>query len=1213
LLGAVFLALLLVTAVSALARGGSVSPPYRPVAVYTEPTTSSPIALSNDKAFVWVVNPDDDSVSVINAATDAVIFRLTVGDEPQSIALDPDGEYAYVASAADNSVTVIRVTSNNPFAAVVEERFVTGAEPWNIVISPDGKRVYVANSGQDTITVIKADVNFPTLPSIIGNVRIYNTACNGFNFERHFQPRGLAVTVDNSKLYVTRFLSFVKAGGTQGTNAGKEGAVCRLDISTSAATITGSVTGFTPIALAPQDSGFNGEQAYPNQLQSIVIRGDQAYLPNIASAPAAPLRFNADTHAFVNIVNGAASSSQTDGGALNLHLGARVPEAGKSRLFFANPWAVAFSNQAGSGNAYVVSSASDLVVKLNVDASGVLTFTNGVSTTRYIDLNEPGSVTTGGRGAGKNPLGIVVRNIAPGNNKAYVMNYVSRNVSVLNLDTDAVSSVINLTNLPIPNTIDEQLQVGKEVFFSARGNFDRPSGATVTTTNRLSSEGWQACSSCHFAGLTDGNIWAFGAGPRKSVPLNATWSPHNPDDQRVLNYSAIFDEVEDFEINIRNVSGPGPLAAPINGSTLDPNHGLLISDTGDINTAPLVVNAFGKANGNRPQLSLTLPGSTQAWPALTAMREWVRFGIRTPNGMLTTSELTAGGGNPTGGLDPIAVAQGRRLFFQQGCQVCHGGTKWTVSNKDFASPPASSEIATENPPVTTTVATQYLPRFLSNINSFNLNVTGAGNPITGTPSIGAIEKAADGKDALGIDYNADGKGNGYNIPSLLGIGQLPPYYHNGACETLDCVVLNRQHRTGNFARFDRLSSSLNQALVVAFLKTIDDQTIFPTNLSIARHDIFLDPPTIFKGTVITVGANIQLFGAIADLDEVSNTLKVKFTGPGLNVEVPLPAFTQNFGQATATTTWNVPNTTSLARVTVEVDSTDVFAEERETDNAASRLVRVFDPPPDTTPPRVLGMFISDDDPFNNLDPIVSTTSVKVRLVAREPVTGTTSGLAQYCIVRYFYSVPLRRWVENVCTFAALPAPEASNGDTFTYTVNATIPPLEGTAYAFTWVRDAAGNISRTPGFDVVSFIPAAPININRNDVRLFRVTTLPGQVFTFTFPIEFGDVDVSVFDNVTTSANRIAISANNGTLTETVTFSNTFGANRNFQIEVRAVVNSRFRISYTTGTAALFNVPIDLAPAKDEPAGTPLIAGPPALQTAIGEEVTVVYLPIILK
>ena len=155
------------------------------------------------------------------------------------------------------------------------------------------------------------------------------------------------------------------------------------------------------------------------------------------------------------------------------------------------------------------------------------------------------------------------------------------------------------------------------MFFSSRGHFNRPPGTTVSTTERLSSEGWQSCSSCHFEGLTDGMVWAFNAGPRKSVPLNATFNPHNPNDQRVLNYSAIFDEVEDFEANIRNVSGPGPLrraaraapAPPPATSTFDPNHGLLIGDNGDINLAPCVLNAFAKPNAGRPQLTVTLPGS----------------------------------------------------------------------------------------------------------------------------------------------------------------------------------------------------------------------------------------------------------------------------------------------------------------------------------------------------------------------------------------------------------------------------------------------------------------------------------------------------------------------------------------------------------------------------------------------------------------------------
>ena len=122
-------------------------------------TTSSPITLSRDGKFVWVVNPGADTVSVICTETNKVIATIKVGDEPQSVALDPNNRYAYVANAASGTVTVIRITTASaelPAPASPSARMRTGAEPWNIVVSPDGRRVFVANSGQDTITVIDA-------------------------------------------------------------------------------------------------------------------------------------------------------------------------------------------------------------------------------------------------------------------------------------------------------------------------------------------------------------------------------------------------------------------------------------------------------------------------------------------------------------------------------------------------------------------------------------------------------------------------------------------------------------------------------------------------------------------------------------------------------------------------------------------------------------------------------------------------------------------------------------------------------------------------------------------------------------------------------------------------------------------------------------------------------------------------------------------------
>src|SRR5438034_11525842 len=188
----------------------SVLPQLARAQVYNRPTYSSPIAISLDDKLIWAVNPADDSVSVFRPDNNTRITKITVGDEPQSVTLTPDGQYAYVANAAAGTVTIIQIS--NPawgtFSASVVGTLTTGAEPWNVVCSPDGKRVFVANSGQDTITVIDT-----TTKTILGRVDLRNSLANDPDRSRHFQPRGLAVTADNSKLYVTRFLSFTRAGG----------------------------------------------------------------------------------------------------------------------------------------------------------------------------------------------------------------------------------------------------------------------------------------------------------------------------------------------------------------------------------------------------------------------------------------------------------------------------------------------------------------------------------------------------------------------------------------------------------------------------------------------------------------------------------------------------------------------------------------------------------------------------------------------------------------------------------------------------------------------------------------------------------------------------------------------------------------------------------------------------------------------------------------
>jgi cytochrome c peroxidase len=232
-------------------------------------------------------------------------------------------------------------------------------------------------------------------------------------------------------------------------------------------------------------------------------------------------------------------------------------------------------------------------------------------------------------------------------------------------------------------------------------------------------------------------------------------------------------------------------------------------------------------------------GATAAVDALTALKLWVQHAVRSANRPLYSTELP-------GGVPVNQVTQGRALFQQQGCQNCHGGGLWSSSVKDFVSPPANGEIACEvnlganrplgsfcaKAPVTgDPVNIQYLRRFIKNIGSYNLGVPGQGNPIGA--NIGADEKAAPNvvggvvqpaKDGLGKDFNNDGRGEGFSPQSLVGVFSSPPYYHNGACETLACVVGDVKHRTANGTLPDVLNTPAKRALVVRFLESIDGNT-----------------------------------------------------------------------------------------------------------------------------------------------------------------------------------------------------------------------------------------------------------------------------------------------------------------------------------------------------------------------------------------------------
>ena len=129
--------------------------------------------------FAYVTNSVDNTVSVIDTATNTVVATVAVGTCPAGVAVTPDGTHAYVMNFSDNTVSVIRTATNT-----VVKTIPVGVSPFGVAVTPDGTKVYVTNSASNIVSVIHRP----------GNTVVKRSGGTG--------PNGVAVTPDGTKVYV---------------------------------------------------------------------------------------------------------------------------------------------------------------------------------------------------------------------------------------------------------------------------------------------------------------------------------------------------------------------------------------------------------------------------------------------------------------------------------------------------------------------------------------------------------------------------------------------------------------------------------------------------------------------------------------------------------------------------------------------------------------------------------------------------------------------------------------------------------------------------------------------------------------------------------------------------------------------------------------------------------------------------------------------------
>jgi YVTN family beta-propeller protein len=467
--GATVAAQAVMTCAAALALGCA-GPPLPATQSLEGPRVSTPIALSSSGDRLWVVNPDADTVTLIDTATSTVLDSFATGREPWSVAPISDG--AVVANRASGTLTVVRHARTHEIPV--------GPEPGGVVVAPDDRRAYVTLSSDDIVAAVDLDerrvrerIPVGRLPWAIGLV-----------------PRGSGSA---PTLVVAHRLAQTDP---QRLSHGRRAWLTLVD--------GDHVT--AELLLATQADGV------VNGLEALAIAEGRVWVTHQLSRPDPPFTFH------TTLSGGIATVSIVDRQDLvDRHIETNDPSFSTPVNF---PRAIAVSRD--GTRAFVALAGSDAVMG--------------------IDLTTPDAPRLLGFWAvGANPRGIV---LSPDETRAYVMNYLSRDVSVLDLgDTIRYPEIARVPTAE--ETLEPDLALGKRLFHNA-------------TDPRLSRLGWVSCASCHLDGGVDGTTWMTPEGPRLTKPL---WSLEGT---APFHASATRDEIQDFDHDIRALMGgvglaPGPL------------------------------------------------------------------------------------------------------------------------------------------------------------------------------------------------------------------------------------------------------------------------------------------------------------------------------------------------------------------------------------------------------------------------------------------------------------------------------------------------------------------------------------------------------------------------------------------------------------------------------------------------------------------------------
>jgi YVTN family beta-propeller protein len=112
------------------------------------------MVINHAGTYVYVTLPYDDKVAVVSTTPPYDVSYIDVGDDPRGIAMSPDSTILYAANYKDDSISVIDVSTNAVINTIDLDLGDYRTGPWGVTFNNAGTLAYVTERSNDTVGVI---------------------------------------------------------------------------------------------------------------------------------------------------------------------------------------------------------------------------------------------------------------------------------------------------------------------------------------------------------------------------------------------------------------------------------------------------------------------------------------------------------------------------------------------------------------------------------------------------------------------------------------------------------------------------------------------------------------------------------------------------------------------------------------------------------------------------------------------------------------------------------------------------------------------------------------------------------------------------------------------------------------------------------------------------------------------------------------------------